>query len=791
MQVEDEEKEPAAGAECMACHRDTQRGQRQMEDSSVNRDPETASSAPAVSSSASSSVASSSFTGVPTTTSDRLCLTAPPTATELSLQASHENAAAWPRLCFFVRHEVGDESNQRICAREANRESESAPFRRQSGDKHAGKPWHRKPSRRGGRGERGSHTRNEAHAHTPRRGGEGAGDKGADSGVFLAREGDSSKESLAASPETHAGTWQKDGEEARPGGDGACASVSSPVSARTSSSGSSSVPCAPSSSSLTHSRRDLPVKSGSGEYEAQAIANPASGPGSSRGRFSLVYLHPHPDGVVASLPQLCASACSASAVLRALWHEHPSEAKSERNLEKARLEARDARGYVAARRASKAETADSSLSYPSFRTSVDDVEDALRRSMENIGAVTREASAALAGQPGYVEKQYMLPPVDLGAAKKKEETQISLATRFVDSTSEGRRPVAVPLTLTEHYAFRQFNGLVVVGLSARGLSPDSCTSGVEEQHSSTSLPSSSESAARPPLSSSSSEPASRPGRPAGRWWRRVHLAVRDGVSRNCVSGKRKKGAFFLQADTLVAVLSFEERISFSDKQPKAGQATARGATPAPGSREGGNRERHGSQRDRANGELHAASISPERSDGDNQAGQEGQAETDEAVSASSLAADSAAVSAAVSSPPLAKEEEAEAARAGEECQDGEPQIEPKKRGKARRRKRPLADNVVLWATESGVEKRERDDGEDQDEWKRAREGMPEDEGAEDVETDEAGRRWQWLSRRVPIYACIRGMLLEFNSAVVERPELLLSQFVFELASRVLSRALGS
>ncbi|KEP64269.1 UNVERIFIED_CONTAM: hypothetical protein HHA_253310 [Hammondia hammondi] len=744
------------------------------------------------------------------------------------LHGSREREGEGHCLCFFVRHEVGDESNQRPCAKETHgaERKGSAPLL-SGGKTPTGKPWNKTQAQRGDRAEWGRGARKRPGVHTSEPGNEVTEPTETGSGAFEAQRVDTPKGSLASaaplmgcrtkgeqegsrgatSPQRAASCLQNKVEnvsEADP-----AVSVSSPQSTPTvsckplsdpsaspassspasSSSFSSSLAC-DSSSSVSDPRRALPPKSVCGAQDKEGLVTSAP-----RRRFSLVYLHSHPDGVVASLSQLCASARTASDVLQALWSEHIPEKQGE-EVETGEPGAGSGRvseevcvlseGKSTVNEAEKnAETG--SLAFPVLRNGTEDSAeeaDALRRSMEAIGAITPEASARLAGQPvadwaptihtmmeGYVEKRYLFPPVDLQV--KREETHTRLSTRYADGGGEDSRSLAsVPLTFTEHYVFRQFNGLMVVGLSARGLfsASSACTATAQTRASPTQLrasgsPSPPCSASVSLVSSQSRSPCELGGRDSR--WRRLRLTLRDGVSRNCVSGKRKKGAFFLQADTLVAVLSFEEKIPFSeDRQsrtegPGETEAPARvtlGAAGAEAARESTDAIEKAA--------LHASTKGLENP--------EGSAKTFEDVQSSPLGVGGVSrgdetVSVFPPSPILENNVTGKQEEAHEEA---ETRTGQKKRSKGRRRKRCFAESVVLLGcAENAATKRAREEAEDR---KSIRMDSQQKEEA-NAETDDNGRRWQWVPRRIPIYACIRGMLLEFNSAVLERPELLLSQ----------------
>ncbi|EPR58970.1 hypothetical protein TGGT1_253310 [Toxoplasma gondii GT1] len=743
------------------------------------------------------------------------------------LQGSRERDGEGHCLCFFVRHEMGDASNQHLRAKETHgaKRKGSAPLL-SGGKTSMGKPWSKKQAQRGDCAEWGRDARKRPGVPTSEPGDEVTDPTGTGSGALEAQRGDTRKEFLtsvaplmdcrpkgeqeascgATSPQLAASCLQNTVDnvsEADP-----AVSVSSPqstptvsckplsdlsaspaVSSPASSSFSSSLACV-SSSSLSYPLRALPLKSVCGAQDKEGLVTSAP-----RIRFSLVYLHSHPDGVVASLSQLCASACTASDVLRALWSEHSSERQGE-EVETGEPGAGSGRvseevcvlpeGESTVNEAEKnAETG--SVVFPVLRNGPEDSAeeaDALRRSMEAIGAITPEASARLAGQPvavwaptihtmmeGYVEKRYLFPPVDLQV--KKEETHTRLSTRYADGGGEGSRSLAsVPLTLTEHYVFRQFNGLMVVGLSARGLfsASSACAASAQTRGSPIQLhasgsPSPPCSASVPLVSSQSWSPCESGGRDSR--WRRLRLTLRDGVSRNCVSGKRKKGAFFLQADTLVAVLSFEEKIPFSEDRQSRTEGPGETEAPARVTLETAGAEAARESTDAIEeAALHASTKGLENREGSTKTSEDGQSKP---LGVGGFSRGDDTVSVFPASPIL----EHNVTRKREEAhEEVETRTGQKKRGRGRRRKRCFAESVVLpGCAESAVTKRAREEGEDE---KSTLMDSTQNEEA-NAETDDDGRRWQWIPRRIPVYACTRGMLLEFNSAVLERPELLLSQ----------------
>ncbi|PFH31204.1 hypothetical protein BESB_030780 [Besnoitia besnoiti] len=836
-------------------------------------------------------------------------------------------------LAFFVRHQFGDESNRRICAREwRHADSPEDACASEGGMRGAGpgrggeKACNRKRSRRNRHGARG---RADAH-HAGAQGLSTApcGDTAANPSSHCAAEeprGDASHCLLDAraggAGKAEEGRASNQGEEEK-GAARVTAPLGAPGSLPLSSDAAPTSGASPCSAASTWSFSSAP---------ASLSASPLS---SINRRFSLVYLHPHPDGVVAALPQLCATACTASEVLQAVWGEPSAAERQEDAAARAAAQA-GRREEVDTRQAPEASAgggaergADGGKQIAAERgregderlsccraqglaaegnaglstngaedgrqrsglcalvqslqaKELADKEDWLRRRMTEIGAMTPEAAAALVGRPaalwaaavhkmmeGYVEKRFLLPPVCHGAEEGKR-----LSLTLPQDKAAGRPAVSLPpLALAEHYVFRHFNGLAVVGLSAKGVAPtggdadarQACTRDAHASAPAEALerPLSSFSNSKSPASDASSAPrtpgvfpipslssfgsahasqsspargyeASRP------WWRRVRLSIRDGVRANCVSGKRKRGAFFLQGDTLVAILSFEERVRFPrHAQGEDGEFGAAAACAAhkllkqSGEGCGG---RVGTERGDAEAETPGgapvgaetdaktwtAGAAAQRSNADTRVeneldGQEtrregpqtasakkgetadvhtGKTERDAALSLGAGESERAAGSTASSlrpsplpSPPPrahdekpqeAREPEDEAAEGGGQGEGKDAKIKARERRRGgRKRKWSQAAETAFFASTESAQKLENATGPARGDKKTAEESPEGEDGLEEetrVEVDEQGIQWQWVPRRLPVYACVRGTLIEFNNAVIERPELLLSQ----------------
>ncbi|PHJ22673.1 hypothetical protein CSUI_003464 [Cystoisospora suis] len=294
--------------------------------------------------------------------------------------------------------------------------------------------------------------------------------------------------------------------------------------------------------------------------------------------------------------------------------------------------------------------------------------------------------------------------------------------------------------------------------------------------------------------------------------RKISLDVRQCVMSNAVSGKRKRGAFFLQPHTIVAILSFEERRRRRNDSAPEHEAVAS----SPGEAlecpigngihtanytcdsEGCEKGAPGKKPEERQHEEQTNKLRKERSEQEEEERQE-----DESIQTSTGGVhdrregedckgckESVLTTGEDSCVSITEKEEeqpcgerdkkasGERGSVGQDVMNGESKEDRShqssqrgRRGKKRKRKNVFKACEQAKQNPMAEEDKEVIEG---DRALRSPDGMR-NLSEQNAEEDESNDRWEWIPRRIPIYACVKGILLEFNSALVNNPELLLSE----------------